>query len=152
MGLDTKTYWLTDRQSQCDFDFDFEVTVYNIWFEHCYIYILISDMLFTIIGTKYVVNRNVIDFMQRCSSRFHHQLNFALFSRQLNIYTCRPLQKHDIQLSDPTYARCVYHSPLYMALFAFTCSLTFNALPSSCANTSLLALTNPPTFSYYLHC
>jgi hypothetical protein len=21
MGLDTKTYWLTDRQSQCDFDF-----------------------------------------------------------------------------------------------------------------------------------
>jgi hypothetical protein len=24
MGLDTKTYWLTDRQSQCNFDFDFE--------------------------------------------------------------------------------------------------------------------------------
>jgi hypothetical protein len=24
MGLDTKTYWLTDRQSQCDFDFDYE--------------------------------------------------------------------------------------------------------------------------------
>jgi hypothetical protein len=23
MGLDTKTYWLTDRQSQCNFDFDF---------------------------------------------------------------------------------------------------------------------------------
>jgi hypothetical protein len=23
MGLDTKTYWLTDRQSQCDFDFNF---------------------------------------------------------------------------------------------------------------------------------
>jgi hypothetical protein len=22
MGLDTKTYWLTDRQSQCEFDFD----------------------------------------------------------------------------------------------------------------------------------
>jgi hypothetical protein len=22
MGLDTKTYWPTDRQSQCDFDFD----------------------------------------------------------------------------------------------------------------------------------
>jgi hypothetical protein len=22
MGLDTKTYWLTDRQTQCDFDFD----------------------------------------------------------------------------------------------------------------------------------
>jgi hypothetical protein len=25
MGLDAKTYWLTDRQSQCDFDFDFEL-------------------------------------------------------------------------------------------------------------------------------
>jgi hypothetical protein len=25
MGLDTKTYWLTDRQSQCNFDFDFEI-------------------------------------------------------------------------------------------------------------------------------
>jgi hypothetical protein len=25
IGLDTKKYWLTDRQSQCDFDFDFEV-------------------------------------------------------------------------------------------------------------------------------
>jgi hypothetical protein len=24
VGLDTKTYWLTDRQSQCDFDFDFD--------------------------------------------------------------------------------------------------------------------------------
>jgi hypothetical protein len=24
MGLDTKTYWLTDCQSQCDFDFNFE--------------------------------------------------------------------------------------------------------------------------------
>jgi hypothetical protein len=24
MGLDTKTYWLADRQSQCDFDFDFD--------------------------------------------------------------------------------------------------------------------------------
>jgi hypothetical protein len=22
MGLDTKTYWLTDRQPQCDFDFE----------------------------------------------------------------------------------------------------------------------------------
>jgi hypothetical protein len=22
MGLDTKTYWLTDRQSQCGFDFE----------------------------------------------------------------------------------------------------------------------------------
>jgi hypothetical protein len=29
MGLDTKTYWLTDRQSQCDFDSDLssELTV-----------------------------------------------------------------------------------------------------------------------------
>jgi hypothetical protein len=26
MGLDTKTYWLTDRQSQCNFDFDFDFT------------------------------------------------------------------------------------------------------------------------------
>jgi hypothetical protein len=26
-GLDTKTYWLTDRQSQCNFDFDFEVSI-----------------------------------------------------------------------------------------------------------------------------
>jgi hypothetical protein len=25
MGLDTKTYWLTDRQSQYDFDFDREI-------------------------------------------------------------------------------------------------------------------------------
>jgi hypothetical protein len=25
MGLDTKTSWLTDRQSQCDFNFDFEI-------------------------------------------------------------------------------------------------------------------------------
>jgi hypothetical protein len=24
MGLDTKTCWLTDRQTQCDFDFDFD--------------------------------------------------------------------------------------------------------------------------------
>jgi hypothetical protein len=24
MRLDTKTYWLTDRQSQCNFDFDYE--------------------------------------------------------------------------------------------------------------------------------
>jgi hypothetical protein len=30
MGLDTKTYWLTDRQSQCDFDFDFEVQTLNL--------------------------------------------------------------------------------------------------------------------------
>jgi hypothetical protein len=27
MGLDTKTYWLTDRQSQCDCDFDLFETV-----------------------------------------------------------------------------------------------------------------------------
>jgi hypothetical protein len=26
MWLDTKTYWLTDRQSQCDFDFDLAVS------------------------------------------------------------------------------------------------------------------------------
>jgi hypothetical protein len=26
MGLDTKTYRLTDGQSQCDFDFDFDLT------------------------------------------------------------------------------------------------------------------------------
>jgi hypothetical protein len=25
MELDTKTYWLTDRQSQCNFDFDFDL-------------------------------------------------------------------------------------------------------------------------------
>jgi hypothetical protein len=25
MGLNTKTYWLTDRKSQCDFDFDFDL-------------------------------------------------------------------------------------------------------------------------------
>jgi hypothetical protein len=24
MGLDSKSYWLTDRQSQCNFDFDYE--------------------------------------------------------------------------------------------------------------------------------
>jgi hypothetical protein len=29
MGLDTKTYWLTDRQSQSDFDFDFEESEYE---------------------------------------------------------------------------------------------------------------------------
>jgi hypothetical protein len=27
MWLDTKTYWVTDRQSQCDFDFDNESVV-----------------------------------------------------------------------------------------------------------------------------
>jgi hypothetical protein len=26
MGLDTNTYWLTDRQSQCDIDFDVQVS------------------------------------------------------------------------------------------------------------------------------
>jgi hypothetical protein len=25
MGIDTETYWLTDRQSLCDFDFDFDL-------------------------------------------------------------------------------------------------------------------------------
>jgi hypothetical protein len=30
MGLDTKTYWLTDRQSQCDFDFE-ELVVVRSW-------------------------------------------------------------------------------------------------------------------------
>jgi hypothetical protein len=30
MGLDTKTDWLTDRQSQCDFDFDFEQNMYLV--------------------------------------------------------------------------------------------------------------------------
>jgi hypothetical protein len=28
-GLDTKTYWLTDRQSQCDFDFDYTTEHYT---------------------------------------------------------------------------------------------------------------------------
>jgi hypothetical protein len=27
MGLDTKTYWLTDRQSQYDFDFGFDFDI-----------------------------------------------------------------------------------------------------------------------------
>jgi hypothetical protein len=27
MWLDTKTYWLTGRQSQCDFDFDFDLSL-----------------------------------------------------------------------------------------------------------------------------
>jgi hypothetical protein len=27
IGLDTKTYWLTDRQSQCDFDLSQLITV-----------------------------------------------------------------------------------------------------------------------------
>jgi hypothetical protein len=29
MGLDAKTYWLTDRQSQCDFDFEFDLSLQN---------------------------------------------------------------------------------------------------------------------------
>jgi hypothetical protein len=34
MGVDTKTDWLTDRESQCDFDFEsFEMAVKNIWEE-----------------------------------------------------------------------------------------------------------------------
>jgi hypothetical protein len=31
MGLDTKTYWLTDRQSQCNFDFDFDFVTWESW-------------------------------------------------------------------------------------------------------------------------
>jgi hypothetical protein len=31
MGLDTKTHWLTDRQSQCDFDFDLTVSQNVEW-------------------------------------------------------------------------------------------------------------------------
>jgi hypothetical protein len=31
MGLDTKTYWLTDRQSQYDFDFDSELEELENW-------------------------------------------------------------------------------------------------------------------------
>jgi hypothetical protein len=30
MGLDTKTYWLTDRQSQCDFDFESRTVKYGL--------------------------------------------------------------------------------------------------------------------------
>jgi hypothetical protein len=33
MGLDTKTYWLTDRQSQYDFDFDFWIIIERISWE-----------------------------------------------------------------------------------------------------------------------
>jgi hypothetical protein len=29
MGFDTKTYWLTDRQSQCDFDIDFDFELFK---------------------------------------------------------------------------------------------------------------------------
>jgi hypothetical protein len=29
MGLDTKTYWLTDRQLQCNFDFDFDFEIFS---------------------------------------------------------------------------------------------------------------------------
>jgi hypothetical protein len=29
MGLDTKIYWLSDRQSQCDFDFDLTKEVFE---------------------------------------------------------------------------------------------------------------------------
>jgi hypothetical protein len=31
MGLDTKTYWLTDRQSQCDFDFSLARSKPSAW-------------------------------------------------------------------------------------------------------------------------
>jgi hypothetical protein len=30
MGLDNQTYWLTDRQSQCDFDFDLTKYIYKL--------------------------------------------------------------------------------------------------------------------------
>jgi hypothetical protein len=30
MGLDIKTYWLTDRQAQCDFDFDFDFDSFEL--------------------------------------------------------------------------------------------------------------------------
>jgi hypothetical protein len=30
MGLDTKTYWLIDRQSQCDFEFDFDIDFWAV--------------------------------------------------------------------------------------------------------------------------
>jgi hypothetical protein len=46
MGLDTKIYWLTDRQSQCNFDFDFDfgsryqATVSEDW-EH-FIYAVVT--------------------------------------------------------------------------------------------------------------
>jgi hypothetical protein len=30
MGLDTNIYWLTDRQSQCDFDFDFNSSEFSV--------------------------------------------------------------------------------------------------------------------------
>jgi hypothetical protein len=44
MGLDTKTYWLTDRQSQCDFDFDSLVSVVELvrWIEVNW---LVSELL-----------------------------------------------------------------------------------------------------------
>jgi hypothetical protein len=36
MGLDTKNYSLTDRQSQCDFDFDFDRVVVAESGESCF--------------------------------------------------------------------------------------------------------------------
>jgi hypothetical protein len=33
MGLDTKTYWLTDRQSQYDFDFELIALYGKLWRE-----------------------------------------------------------------------------------------------------------------------
>jgi hypothetical protein len=36
MGLDTKTYWLTDRQSQCDFDFDSDLSSIQFSVEDSY--------------------------------------------------------------------------------------------------------------------
>jgi hypothetical protein len=43
-GLDTKTYWLTDRQSQCDFDFDFDFD-FN-YLNNCWRRIIIYKALF----------------------------------------------------------------------------------------------------------
>jgi hypothetical protein len=34
MGLNTMTYWLTDRQSQCDFDFDLSLEYETVKYGH----------------------------------------------------------------------------------------------------------------------
>jgi hypothetical protein len=39
MGLDTKTYWLTDRQSQCNFDFDFDVSHFVSTVRECVLWL-----------------------------------------------------------------------------------------------------------------
>jgi hypothetical protein len=87
---------------------------------------LIWDILFTVIDRKCVVNRNVINFLKRCSSRSEFQLQFSFLSRQLNIYIFRPLEKHDLQLPAcllPTFGY-ISHELLYIAVFAFACSTT----------------------------